>query len=255
MIFCVVPVESYWDALRGSCLVPKLSEIDPRAIGHALEYIFVLERIVIGMARFRIAGSHLCNIIGMEICGMPLSSLITPSGRETLGSVLETVFQCPAACDLEMVAEVGRQKPAVEALMSLMPLRSDLGDVSRLLGCFVAKGALDTQPRRFEIVTTKLRFLSADKIEPCVQQHCENAVHPVDFEKTHSFQSRKHSDKSPRSAANQNCQLSSEKKKATLVQRHPLQFQICRTSQPRLHETRAMQTIPPQPRTPIQEIG
>jgi hypothetical protein len=226
MIFCVVPVESYWDALRGSCLVPKLSEIDPRAIGHALEYIFVLERIVIGMARFRIAGSHLCNIIGMEVCGMPLSSLITPSGRETLGSVLETVFQCPAACDLEMVAEVGRQKPAGEALMALMPLRSDLGDVSRLLGCFVAKGALDTQPRRFEIVTTKLRCLSADKIEPCVQQHCENAVHPVDFEKTHSFQSRKHSDKSPRSAANQNCQLSSEKKKATLVQRHPLQFQI-----------------------------
>ena len=181
MIFCVVPVESYWEALRGSCLVPKLSEIDPRAIGHALEYIFVLERIVIGMARFRIAGSHLCNIIGMEVCGMPLSSLITPSGRETLGSVLETVFQCPASCDLEMVAEVGHQKPAVEALMALTPLRSDLGDVSRLLGCFVAKGALDTQPRRFEIVTTKLRFLSADKIEQCVPQHCEIAVQPSGF--------------------------------------------------------------------------
>ena len=181
MIFCVVPVESYWEALRGSCLVPKLSEIDPRAIGHALEYIFVLERIVIGMACFRIAGSHLCNIIGMEVCEMPLSSLITPSGRETLGSVLETVFQCPAACGLEMVAEVGRQKPAVEALMALMPLRSDLGDVSRLLGCFVAKGALDTQPRRFEIVTTKRRFLSADKIEQCVPQHCEIAVEPSGF--------------------------------------------------------------------------
>ena len=181
MIFCVVPVESYWEALRGSCLVPKLSEIDSRAIGHALEYIFVLERIVIGMARFRIAGSHLCNIIGMEVCGMPLSSLITPSGRETLGSVLETVFKCPAACDLEMVAEVGHQKPAVEALMALTPLRSDLGDVSRLLGCFVAKGTLDTQPRRFEIVTTKLRFPSADKIEQCVPQHCEIAVQPSGF--------------------------------------------------------------------------
>ena len=136
---------------------------------------------MIGMARFRIACSHLCNIIGMEVFGMPLNSLITPSGRETLGSVLETVFQCPAACDLEMVAEVGRQKPAVEALMALMPLRSDLGDVSRLLGCFVAKGALDTQPRRFEIVTTKRRFLSADKIEQCVPQHCEIAVEPSGF--------------------------------------------------------------------------
>ena len=181
MIFCVVPVESYWEALRGSCLVPTLSEIDPRAIGHTLEYIFVLERIVIGMARFRIACSHLCNIIGMEVCGMPLSSLITPSGRETLGSVLETVFQCPAACDLEMVAEVGRKKPAMEARMVLMPLRSDLDDVSRILGCFVAKGELGTQPRRFEIATTKLRCLSAGKIEQYVPQPFEIAAQPSGF--------------------------------------------------------------------------
>ncbi|MDE1130590.1 MAG: PAS domain-containing protein, partial [Ascidiaceihabitans sp.] len=79
-------VESYWEALRGSRLVPKRSEIDPRGIEYALEYTFVLERIAIGMARFRIAGSHLCNIMGMEVRGMPLSSFITPSGRKTLGS-------------------------------------------------------------------------------------------------------------------------------------------------------------------------
>jgi hypothetical protein len=179
--FLRCPCRVLFGGVARLCLVPKLSEIDPRAIAHALEYIFVSERIVIGMARFRIVGSHLCNIIGMEVFGMPLNSLITPSGRETLGSVLETVFQCPAACDLKMVAEVGRQKPAVEALMSLMPLRSDLGDVRRLLGCFVAKGALDTQPRRSEIVTTKLRFLSADKVEQCVPQHCEIAVQPSGF--------------------------------------------------------------------------
>jgi hypothetical protein len=135
------PVESYWEALRGLCLVTKRSEIDQRIIEHVLEYTFVLERITIDMARFRIAGSHLrdvagihfCNIMVMEVRGMPLSSLITPSGRQTLGSVLEEIFQRPAACDLEMVAEVGRQKPAMEALMVLMPLRSDLGDVSRVL--------------------------------------------------------------------------------------------------------------------------
>ena len=174
-------VESYWEALRGSRLVPKRSEIDPRGIEHALEYTFVLERIAIGMARFRIAGSHLCNIMGMEVRGMPLSSFITPSGRETLGNVLEDVFQRPSACELEMVAEVGRKKPAMEARMVLMPLRSDLGDVSRILGCFVAKGELGTQPRRFEIVTTKLRCLSAGKIEQYVPQQCEIAAQPSGF--------------------------------------------------------------------------
>ena len=174
-------VESYWEAFRGSRLVPKRSEIDPRGIEHALEYTFVLERIAIRMARFRIAGSHLCNIMGMEVRGMPLSSFITPSGRETLGSVLEDVFQSPSACELEMEAEVGRKKPAMEARMVLMPLRSDLGDVSRILGCFVAKGELGTQPRRFEIVTTKLRCLSAGKIEQYVPQQCEIAARPSGF--------------------------------------------------------------------------
>ena len=167
--------------MRGSRLVPKRSEIDPRGIEHALEYTFVLERIAIGMARFRLAGSHLCNIMGIEVRGMPLSSFITPSGRETLGSVLEDVFQRPSACELEMVAEVGRKKPAMEARMVLMPLRSDLGDVSRILGCFVAKGELGTQPRRFEIVTTKLRCLSAGKIEQYVPQQCEIAAQPSGF--------------------------------------------------------------------------
>lgn len=166
-------VESYWEALCGSRLVPKRSEIDPRGIEHALEYTSVLERIAIGMARFRIAGSHLCNIMGMEVRGMPLSSFITPSGRETLGSVLEDVFQRHSACELEMVAEVGRKKPAMEARMVLMPLRSDLGDIIRVLGCFVAKGELGTQPRRFEIVTTKLRCFTTDKIEQYVPQPCE----------------------------------------------------------------------------------
>jgi hypothetical protein len=174
-------VESYWEALRGSRLVPKRSEIDPRRIEHALEYTFVLERIAIGMARFRIAGSHLCNIMGMEVRGMPLSSFITPFGRETLGSVLEDVFQRPSACELEMVVEVGRKKPAMDARMVLMPLRSDLGDVSRVLGCFVAKGELGTQPRRFEIVKTKLRCLSAGKIEQYVPQQCEIVAQPSGF--------------------------------------------------------------------------
>jgi len=101
--------ESYWEALRGSRLVPKRSEIDPRGIEHALEYNFTLERIAIGMARFRIADSQLCNIMGMEVRRMPLSSFITPSRRETLGSVLEDVFQRPSACELKMLAEVGRK--------------------------------------------------------------------------------------------------------------------------------------------------
>ena len=44
--------------------------------------------------------------------------------------------------------------------MLLLPLKSDLGDVSRVLGCFVARGEMGNQPRRFDVVGTKIRPLT-----------------------------------------------------------------------------------------------
>ena len=37
--------------------------------------------------------------------------------------------------------------------MILLPLKSDLGDISRALGCLVAKGDMGSAPRRFEITS------------------------------------------------------------------------------------------------------
>jgi hypothetical protein len=152
-------IEAYWEALRGSRLMPKRSEIDPRGIETALEYTFVLERMAIGMARLRIAGSHLNNLMGMEVRGMPLTSFITPNGRAQMGDILEEVFQRPSACEIRLSTEVGRDKPAMDARMLLLPLKSDLGDVSRVLGCFIAHGEMGNQSRRFDIISTKTRPL------------------------------------------------------------------------------------------------
>ena len=112
------------------------------------------------MARLRIAGSHLNNLMGMEVRGMPLTSFITPNGRREMGDMLEEVFQRPSVCELRLSAEVGRNKPAMDARMLLLPLKSDLGDVSRVLGCFVARGQMGNQPRRFDVVGTKIRPLT-----------------------------------------------------------------------------------------------
>ena len=152
-------IEAYWEALRGSRLMPKRSEIDPRGIETALEYTFILERIAIGMARLRIACSHMNNLMGMEVRGMPLTSFITPTGRRQMGDILEEVFQRPSVCEVRLSAEVGHNKPAMDARMLLLPLKSDLGDVSRVLGCFIARGEMGNQPRRFDIIGTKTRPL------------------------------------------------------------------------------------------------
>ncbi|MFT6024008.1 MAG: hypothetical protein ACI9PY_002131 [Ascidiaceihabitans sp.] len=162
----IAQVESYWEGLRGNRLVPKRSEIDPRGIEMALELSFVLERIAPGMARLRIAGSHLGDLMGMEVRGMPLTSFITPNGRRALGDTLEEVFQRPAICELELTGEGGFGKPDLEARMILLPLKSDLGDISRVLGCLVSKGDMGKKPRRFDITKTTMRAIEAPATVP-----------------------------------------------------------------------------------------
>lgn len=155
----VQEVAAYWEALRDGRVMPKRSEIDPRGIEGALEYAFILERIAPGIARMRVAGSHLLDLMGMEVRGMPVTSFFTPVGRNALNSVMEEVFEKPAVADLTLTGERAVGKPPLEARMILLPMASDLGDTSRILGCLVARGEIGRHPRRFEIVNTKMRAL------------------------------------------------------------------------------------------------
>jgi hypothetical protein len=150
-------VEAYWEALRGSRLMPNRAEIDPRGIENALEYSFIVERIAPGIARLRIAGSHLSDLMGMEVRGMPLTAFIAPGSRRQVSDTLEEVFETPATCVISLHSPQGPGMPALDARMVLMPLKSDLGDVSRLLGALVSVGDMGRSPRRFEVTNVALR--------------------------------------------------------------------------------------------------
>jgi hypothetical protein len=154
-------VEAYWEALRGARLMPNRAEIDPRGIEGALEYSFIVERIAPGIARLRIAGSHLNDLMGMEVRGMPLTSFITAASRRQVSDTLEEVFETPATCTLHLVSEASAAQAPLEARMLLMPLKSDLGDVSRILGVLVAQGEIGSSPRRFDVTRSLLRPIVA----------------------------------------------------------------------------------------------
>lgn len=145
-------VEAYWDGLRRGRAVPLRSEIDPRGIESALEYAFVLERIAPGLARFRLAGMHLTELMGMEVRGMPITSFFVPEDRGALSDALEGLFEKPETLELKLCAETGIGKPKLDARLLLLPLKSDLGDISRVLGCMVSDGVIGRAPRRFKLV-------------------------------------------------------------------------------------------------------
>ncbi len=155
----VAEVQAYWDGLRNGRIMPARSDIDPRGISGALEHAFVLERVARGIGRFRLAGMHLNDIMGMEVRGMPLTALILPESREEMSASLAAVFDEPAAVRLSLTSDTGLGRPHMEARMLLLPLRSDLGDVSRILGCFVADGMVGRSPRRFSITGQNRRTL------------------------------------------------------------------------------------------------
>ncbi|MGP6088397.1 PAS domain-containing protein [Antarctobacter jejuensis] len=144
-------VEAYWNGLCEKDAVPLRSQIDPRGMEDALENAFLMERIAPTMAKVRVAGTHLNDLMGMQVAGMPLSSLIAPAERERFGEAVSHLFADPAIVRIDLRAEGGFGKPDLEANMVLLPLRSDFGDQSRALGALVSHGRIGRTPRRFVI--------------------------------------------------------------------------------------------------------
>ncbi|MFO1138838.1 MAG: PAS domain-containing protein [Paracoccus sp. (in: a-proteobacteria)] len=144
-------LRGYWESLRQGRAIPARADVEPRGIRRALDYAFVLERIAPGAARFRLAGRHLIDLMGMEVRGMPVCSFMNTSSRGRLSDVLESVFRGPQIAEMRLESPAAYGRPELQAQMLLLPLRSDLGDVTRALGCLIAEGEIGQNPRRFDL--------------------------------------------------------------------------------------------------------
>ena len=144
-------VRGYWEALRVAGGLPARAQIDPRGMADCLDKVFLIEQIAPGLARFRIAGMALNDLLGMDVRGMPLSSLFDPVARARIGHELEQVFASPAVMEVWLEAERSVGRPALSGRMLLLPLASAVGEPKLALGCLVTEGQLGRQPRRFAI--------------------------------------------------------------------------------------------------------
>ena len=145
-------LRGYWEGLRHGRAIPARADVEPRGIRRALDFAFVLERIAPGAARFRLAGRHLIDLMGMEVRGMPVCAFMNTSSRGRLSDVLESVFRGPQIAEITLDSPASYGRPQLSGRMLIMPLRSDLGDVTRALGCLVAEGEIGQGPRRFDLL-------------------------------------------------------------------------------------------------------
>lgn len=154
---------AHWEACRGIDDVPRRADIDPRGIEPLISSAFIAERIAPGVARLRVAGMRLNDLMGMEVRGMPLTAFIAPGDRDAFALRLVDLFDGPAILRMALRGRRGVGRPALSGTLMMLPLRSDLGDVSRALGCLVTDGPIGHTPRRFEI--TRAETLSIDSAE------------------------------------------------------------------------------------------
>ncbi|WP_423212173.1 PAS domain-containing protein [Paracoccus yeei] len=164
----VAELRAYWDGLRQGRAIPVRADVEPKGMRRALDYAFILERIAPGAARFRLAGRHLIDLMGMEVRGMPVCSFLNTGSRGRLSDVLESVFRGPQIALLHLDSPATYGRPAMAGQMVFLPLRSDLGDVTRVLGCLVAEGQVGQAPRRFDLISDEVMPVipGAKVIEP-----------------------------------------------------------------------------------------
>lgn len=142
-------VEAYWDALRDGRDVPSRGDIDPRGLERALAHAFVIECQPGALARLRLSGDVLNQMMGMDLRSMPLHALFDPDDRAQLDTMIEEVFAVPQA--LRLTLRGASAKSNVFGGMLLLPLRDDFGKITRALGALEFLGDAGPAPARLRI--------------------------------------------------------------------------------------------------------
>lgn len=146
-----VELERYWRSLPRTRGVPLRKDVDPAVMSGLLEDSFILERVAPGVARIRVAGRNVTTLLGIEPRGLPLTAAFLPDARAPLAGHLEQAFMTPGLVELSLESPRAVGQPALQGKILMLPLRDDLGRVSRILGVLVMSGRRGLGGRRFAI--------------------------------------------------------------------------------------------------------
>ena len=144
-------LEAYWQTLRHAQTIPARTDLVPSEIDHVLPYSFILQRVAPGVARFRVAGQKLHELLKMDARGMPLTTLFDPFSRNQIQDYVELAFAEPAIIALSLTSPGNMIRATVNGTILLLPMRDHGGTTNRLLGALVTNAQSGNRPRRFAI--------------------------------------------------------------------------------------------------------
>ncbi|WP_434713196.1 PAS domain-containing protein [Rhizobium sp. YTUHZ045] len=151
-----IEIFDYWNRIRGAADAPLKSQVEPSAVPHLLQSLFILETRDDGDIVFRLAGTRICDFFGRDLRGEHFSSLWAHGQHADIERTAMGVMDhaMPALFNTTGYSTVGHQA-SFEIIM--MPLRSSNGACDRLLGAIAPTAAASW----LEVVP--LEFLALDR--------------------------------------------------------------------------------------------
>lgn len=127
---------AYWNSVRGNRIAPKRFDIEPGRLGAVLPETFILERTATGTLVYRLAGTRLCDSMGLDLRGRDFLDGLSDEDHLKLKPHLDAVMTHGAAGlqHIEIENSAG-EKGTVEVL--LLPLTHTRDTIDRFLGCIV----------------------------------------------------------------------------------------------------------------------
>ena len=158
---------AYWNDVRGSRLAPKRFEIEPSQIAGILPDTFILERVDASTARFRLAGTRICEAFGAEFRGVNFFDLFGNEDRLTLLRQFSVIARQGAGCEFVLSAESETGKTAQFEVL-LLPLMHTRETIDRFLGSIAP---VDRQPWFGSEPLSKSRIVSLELVWPDGRSH------------------------------------------------------------------------------------
>lgn len=142
----------YWNTIRGKRELPCRDELEPSDIRALLPNLFILERNRSGGISFRLAGTHVCALFGLELRGRQFGMLWRGSQSAKAQRITAQVMRHRAAVMLSVRGHTGDERE-IEIETLLLPLASREGASDRILG------ALSPLDRPYWLHATSVEWL------------------------------------------------------------------------------------------------
>ena len=124
---------TYWNDVRGDRLAPRRFEIEPSRIAAILPDTFILERIDANTARFRLAGTRICEAFVAEFRGINIFDLLGALDRASLKHAVATICK-EGGVGLFVLEGATESGKILVFEMLIVPLIHTNETVDRLLG-------------------------------------------------------------------------------------------------------------------------